>query len=183
MTSSQEVCIDADGNEWIIPKIDNLKVSSYSHNDLSSNINNLPSVFDDNDKNADNADNYMEDLPKIDEKPIAGINKKKRTNSLLKTMESKRLLTYAKYGDHNKKQNPKFSGLTLKQAKYHNELIDVLLENRLYERIYQKSCTDDGSSCFDNLDEVELELLDKFEYIEPELLSSCYIDITKPDNP
>lgn len=106
-------------------------------------------------------------------------------------MESKRLLTYAKYGDHNKKANPKFSGLTLKQAKYHNELIDVLLENGLYKRIYDKCYTDDVEvevevemdllSKYENLDEDEIDLMTKFEYIEPELLSSCYIDITKPD--
>jgi hypothetical protein len=200
--TSPEVSIDENGFEWVVPKIDDnadnykgilpntilgfrpeMKVPSYSHNDLSSNINNLPSVFNDNDKNAEIADNYIGDLPKIDEKPIAGINNKIRNSSLLKTMENKRLLTYAKYGDHNKKQNPKFSGLTLKQAKYHNELIDVLLENGLYERIYQKSCTDDGSSCFDNLDVDEIDLMTKFEYIEPELLHTCYIDTSTPDNP
>ena len=88
MTSSQ-VSIDENGNEWIISSIDNnysilpntilgftddLKVPSYSHNVFTSNIDNLPSVFNDNDKNAIIADKYIGDLPKNDEKSIAGIN-------------------------------------------------------------------------------------------------------------
>jgi hypothetical protein len=242
--TSPEVSIDENGNCWILPNIDNLKISSYSHNDLSSNINNLPSVLPDIDKNADNADNYngilpntilgfrpdmrtpsyshndlssninnlpsvfndidknaiiadkyIGDLPKIDEKSIAGINdsindsidesnnENIRSNSLLKTMETKRLITFAKYGSLNKKARPKYSGMTLKQANYHNQLIDILLDNGLYEKIYQKSFTDGVSGCFDNLDGDEIDLMTKFEYIEPELLHTCYIDTSTPDNP
>lgn len=203
MTSSQ-VSIDENGNEWIISSIDNnysilpntilgfnddMRTPSYSHNVFSSNIDNLPSVFNDNDKNAIIADKYIGDLPKNDEKSIAGINdsinesnnETIRSNSLLKTMETKRLITFAKYGNHNKKARPKYSGLTMKQAKYHNELIDVLLENGLYKRIYDKSFNGEIWD-FHNIDEDENDLLSKFEFIEPELLHTCYIDTTTPDN-
>ena len=189
MTSSQ-VSIDENGNEWIYTEpilkpntiygfTDDMKVPSYSHNVFSSNIDNLPSVFGDNVKNAENAYKYMGDLPKNDEKSIADINE--RENSLLKTMETKRLITFAKYGNHNKKARPKFSGLTLKQAKYHNDLIDILLENGLYETIFSKICFENNDYPFDNLDADEIDLLNKFNIIEPELLDTCYIDTSTPD--
>jgi len=190
MTSSQ-VYIDENGNEWIVPNIDDLKVSSYSHNVFSSNIDNLPSVFNDIDKNAIIADKYIGDLPKIDEKSIESINESIndsideniRTNSLLKTMETKRLITWAKYGNHNNKARPKYSGMTLKQAKYHNELIDILLENGLYKKIFDKFCSGNKRCCIDTLNVDEIDLLTKFEFIEPELLDTYYIDINTPDNP
>jgi len=196
MTSSQ-VSIDENGNEWILPIdynspncilgfSDDLKVPSYSHNVSSSNIDNLPSVFDNNDKIDENADKYIADMPKIDEnaeKSNADINETIRKNSLMKTMDAKRLLTFAKYENHNKKARPKYSGLTLKQAKYHNELIEVLLKNGLYEKVFNKSYMGNGDFCFDSLNENEMDLLSMFECIEPELLENCYIDITTPDNP
>ena len=97
-------------------------------------------------------------------------------------METKRLITLAKYGNHNKKARPKYSGFTMKQAKYHNELIDVLLENGLYKKIFYKSFNGEIWDLH-NLDDDENDLLSKFEFIEPELLDTYYIDTSTPDNP
>ena len=96
-------------------------------------------------------------------------------------METKRLITFAKYGNHNKKARPKYSGFTMKQAKYHNQLIDILLENGLYKKIFYKSFNGEIWDLH-NLDDDENDLLSKFEFIEPELLDTCYIDTTTPDN-
>jgi len=37
--------------------------------------------------------------------------------------------------------------------------------------------------CIDTLNVDEIDLLTKFEFIEPELLDTYYIDINTPDNP
>ena len=62
-------------------------------------------------------------------------------------------------------------------------MIEVLLKNGLYEKVFNKSYMGNGDFCFDSLNENEIDLLSMFECIEPELLENCYIDSTTPDNP
>ena len=46
-----------------------------------------------------------------------------------------------------------------------------------------KSYCGNDDFCFDNLNVNEMDLLIKFNCIKPELLETCYIDTTIPDNP
>ena len=190
-------CIDDYGNEWIINDTinnnvngntcniggmvigfdDSMKVPSYTNNTKSTtstindNIEKSVSVVKEDEKNdVDNDDDNIsvlyEGAPHI--------------NSSLKTRRTKRLITFVKGNGRLITNKSKFSGMTYKQAKYHNDLIDVLLKKGFYKVVYDKFIINDEWD-FTGIDDDELELLRKFEFIEPELLHKCYVDLNNPD--
>ena len=190
-------CIDDYGNEWIINDNinnnvngntcniggmvigfdDSMKVPSYTNNTKSTtstindNIEKSVSVVKEDEKNDvenddDNISVLYEGAPHI--------------NSSLKTRRTKRLITFVKGNGRLITNKSKFSGMTYKQAKYHNDLIDVLLKKGFYKVVYDKFIINDKWD-FTGIDDDELELLIKFDFIEPELLHNCYVDLNNPD--
>ena len=190
-------CIDDYGNEWIINDTinnnvngntcntggmvfgfdDSMKVPSYTNTNTTNTTNTTSTINDNIEKSVSVV---KEDVDNDDDNISVLYEGAPHINSSLKTRRTKRLITYVKRNGRLITNKSKFSGMTYKQAKYHNDLIDVLLKKGFYKVVYDKFLIDDEWD-FTGIDDDELELLRKFEFIEPELLHKCYVDLNNPD--
>ena len=94
-------------------------------------------------------------MSKNDDEVLTGI-KLARQNSII-TRTYKRLNTYV-------------SKKSKLQIKYHNDLIDNLIQTGIYADIYEKI----NNNRENELTNEDLELLKLFNYIEPDLLDTLY---------
>ena len=190
-------CIDDYGNEWIINDTinnnvngntcntggmvfgfdDSMKVPSYTNTNTTNTTNTTSTINDNTEKSVSVV---KEDVENDDDNISVLYEGAPHINSSLKTRRTKRLITFVKGNGRLITNKSKFSGMTYKQAKYHNDLIDVLLKKGFYKVVYDKFLIDDEWD-FTGIDDDELELLRKFDFIEPELLQNCYVDLNNPD--
>ena len=194
-------CIDDYGNEWIINDNinnnvngntcnnggmvigfdDSMKVPSYTNTNTTNTTNTTSTINDNTEKSVsvvkEDVDN---DVDNDDDNISVLYENAPHINSSLKTRRTKRLITFVKGNGRLITNKSKFSGMTYKQAKYHNDLIDVLLKKGFYKVVYDKFIINDKWD-FTGIDDDELELLRKFDFIEPELLQNCYVDLNNPD--
>ena len=194
-------CIDDYGNEWIINDTinnnvngiinnnnvntggmvigfdDSMKVPSYTNTNTTNTTNTTSTINDNTEKSVSVV---KEDVENDDDNISVLYEGAPHINSSLKTRRTKRLITFVKGNGRLITNKSKFSGMTYKQAKYHNDLIDVLLKKGFYKVVYDKFIINDKWD-FTGIDDDELELLRKFEFIEPELLHKCYVDLNNPD--
>ena len=94
-------------------------------------------------------------MSKNDDDVLTGLDLA-RQNSII-TRTYKRLNTYV-------------SNRSKLQIKYHNDLIDNLIETGIYADIYEKI----NNNRENELTNEDLELLKTFNYIEPDLLDTLY---------
>lgn len=194
-------CIDDYGNEWIINNTinnnvngntcntggmvigfdDSMKVPSYTNTNTTNTTNTTSTINDNTEKSVsvvkEDVDN---DVDNDDDNISVLYENAPHINSSLKTRRTKRLITFVKGNGRLITNKSKFSGMTYKQAKYHNDLIDVLLKTGFYKVVYDKSCIN-GQWNFDDTNTDEIDLLRKFDFIQPELLHNCYVDLKNPD--